>query len=70
MIATGSGNSMLHFESYFGHLPHVFRKNRTSIAVITGKETKCELEALGSDVFSFFGLGCRNVSHLIIHKDV
>jgi hypothetical protein len=69
IIATGSGNSMRYFESYFGHLPHLFRKNRTSVAVLTGNETKEELEALGADIFTHFGLGCRNVSHLIVHKD-
>jgi len=66
IIATGSGNSMRYFESYFGHLPHIFRKNRTSVAVLTGNETKEELEALGADIFTHFGLGCRNVSHLIV----
>ncbi len=69
IIATGSGNSMRYFESYFGHLPHVFRKNRTSVAVLTGEETKEELEALGADIFTHYGLGCRNVSHLILPKD-
>jgi hypothetical protein len=69
IIATGSGNSMRYFESYFGHLPHVFRKNRTSIAVLTGEETKEELEALGSYIFTHYGLGCRNVSKLLIPKD-
>ena len=69
IIATGSGNSMRYFESYFGHLPHLFRKNRTSVAVLTGNETKEELEALGNDIFTHYGLGCRNVSHLILHKD-
>ncbi len=69
IIATGSGNSMRYFESYFGHLPHVFRKNRTSVAVLTGEETKEELEALGADIFTHYGLGCRNVSHLILSKD-
>jgi hypothetical protein len=69
IIATGSGNSMRYFESYFGHLPHVFRKNRTSVAVLTGEETKEELEALGTDIFTHYGLGCRNVSHIIVPKD-
>ena len=69
IIATGSGNSMRYFESYFGHLPHVFRKNRTSVAVLTGEEMKEELEALGADIFTHYGLGCRNVSHLILPKD-
>ena len=69
IIATGSNNSTKYFEQYFGHYPHLFRKNRTSIAVLTGEETKEELSALGKDIFSYFGLGCRNVSHLLIPKD-
>lgn len=69
VIATGSNNSALYFESYFGKYPHVFRKNRTSVAVITGDETVDELKLLGSDIFDYYGLGCRNVSHLILPKE-
>lgn len=69
VIATGSNNSIKYFEEYFGKYPHIFRKNRTSIAVLTGGETKEELEALGEDIFSYFGLGCRNVSHMLIPHD-
>jgi hypothetical protein len=66
IIATGSGNSMRYFESYFGHLPHIFRKNRTSVAILSGDETTEELKALGLDIFTHYGLGCRNVSKLLI----
>ena len=34
VIATGSDNSMQYFEQYFGKYPNIFRKNRTSIAVL------------------------------------
>lgn len=66
IIATGSDNSVRHFEQYFGHLPHVFRKNRTSVAVLDGTETAEQMKALGDDIFTYFGLGCRNVSHLLL----
>jgi hypothetical protein len=69
IIATGSNNSMTYFTSYFGHLPHLFRKNRTSIAILDGNETKEELAELGKDIFTYFGLGCRNVSQLLIPED-
>lgn len=69
IIATGSGNSMRYFESYFGHLPHIFRKNRTSVAVLNGDETTEQLETLGNDIFTHYGLGCRNVSKILIPKD-
>jgi hypothetical protein len=66
VIATGSDNSSRYFEYYFGKYPHVIRKNRTSVAVLTGDETKEELNALGNDVFNYFGLGCRSVSKLFV----
>ncbi len=66
VIATGSDNSSRYFEYYFGRYPHIIRKNRNSIAVIDGNESDEDLEALGSDVFSYFGLGCRSISKLFI----
>jgi hypothetical protein len=66
VIATGSNNSMLHFEQYFKQYPHIFRNNRTSIAVLTGKESNEEIELLGNDIFDYFGRGCRNVTHLLL----
>ena len=69
IIATGSDNSIRHFKEYFGHIPHIFRKNRTSIAVLTGTETRDDLALLGKDIFEYFGLGCRNVSHLLVPEN-
>ena len=66
VIATGSDNSSRYFEYYFGKYPNIIRKNRNSIAIIDGSETDSELYDLGTDVFSYFGLGCRNVSKLYI----
>lgn len=66
IIATGSDNSAKYFDYYFAHIPHIIRKNRSSCAVLNGKETQQELEALGKDIFLYFGLGCRNVSKLYV----
>lgn len=66
VIATGSDNSVGYFQEYFGKYPHVFRKNRTSVAVLDGTETSEELQQLGEDLFRFFGLGCRNVSKIFL----
>lgn len=66
VIATGSNNSHVYFEQYFGKYPHIFRKNRTSIAILDDTELETELTELGADIFSYFGLGCRNVSHLLL----
>lgn len=64
VIATGSDNTSRYFKAYFGHLPHIIRKNRTSVAVLTGDETEEEMAGLAKDIFSYFGLGCRNISML------
>lgn len=66
VIATGSDNSARYFEHYFGKYPNLIRKNRTSVAVLTGNESEEELRELGKDVFQYFGLGCRNVSKLFL----
>ena len=69
VIATGSDNSSRYFEFYFGRYPHIIRKNRNSIAILDGSETCGELSALGSDVFSYFGLGCRSVSKIFLPEE-
>lgn len=66
VIATGSNNSSRYFDFYFGRYPNIIRKNRNSIAIIEGGETSSEIESLGADIFSYFGLGCRNVSKIYI----
>jgi hypothetical protein len=68
VIATGSNNTSRYFEHYFKHVPHIIRKNRSGIAILTGQETEKELKALGRDVFDYFGLGCRNVAKLFLPK--
>lgn len=68
IIATGSDNTSRYFDYYFGKYPHIIRQNRTSCAILHGNETLAELEALGRDIFSYFGLGCRNVSKLFVPK--
>ena len=66
VIATGSDNSARYFEYYFRKIPHIIRKNRNGVAVLTGGESEDELAALGKDIFSYFGMGCRNVTKLYI----
>ncbi|HNJ58849.1 MAG TPA: acyl-CoA reductase [Chitinophagaceae bacterium] len=65
-IATGSNNSSRYFEYYFEKYPSIIRKNRTSVAILTGKESKTELDLLAKDIQLYFGLGCRNVTKLFV----
>ncbi|UBM59276.1 acyl-CoA reductase [Marinilongibacter aquaticus] len=68
-IATGSDNTARYFEYYFSKKPHIIRKNRSSVAVLTGLESNSDLRNLGNDIFQYFGLGCRNVSKLFVPED-
>lgn len=69
IIATGSNNTARYFEYYFRNKPSIIRKNRNSVAILTGNETQEELKLLGEDIFRYFGLGCRNVSKLYVPLD-
>lgn len=69
IIATGSNNTSLYFEQYFGKYPHIIRKNRNAVAVLTGEETETELQLLGDDIFRYFGMGCRSVSKIFIPEN-
>lgn len=69
VIATGSNNTALYFDHYFGKYPNIIRKNRNSVAVLSGNETPAQLEALTKDIMLYFGLGCRNVSKIYIPRE-
>lgn len=66
VIATGSNNTSRYFEYYFGHKPHIIRKNRVSVAILTDRQSPETLRALGEDIFRYYGLGCRSVSKLFV----
>ncbi len=68
VIATGSNNTAQHFKYYFEKYPHIIRKNRSSVAILTGNETVTDLKNLGRDIFLYFGMGCRNVNKLMVPK--
>ena len=69
VIATGSNNTARYFEYYFKDKPSIIRKNRNSVAILTGKESKEDFHNLGEDIFRYFGLGCRNVSKMFVPKE-
>jgi hypothetical protein len=67
-IATGSNNSFRYFQHYFGKYPNIIRRNRTSVAVLSGQETMEDLSDLADDVYQYFGLGCRNVTKIYVPR--
>jgi hypothetical protein len=69
IIATGSDNSSNYFEYYFKHIPNIIRKNRTSVALLNGKEKAETIAGLGTDILQYYGLGCRNVSKIFVPEN-
>ncbi len=69
VIATGSNNTAQYLEFYFKDYPNIIRKNRTSVAVLKGDESDAEIQLLAIDIFRYFGLGCRNVTKVLIPQD-
>lgn len=69
VIATGSNNTARYFEYYFSKIPHIIRKNRTGIAILNGDESNVDLKNLADDIFSYFGLGCRNITKLYLPEN-
>lgn len=68
-IATGTNNTARYFNYYFRNKPSIIRHNRSSIAVITGNESDEEMQNLAKDIFTYFGLGCRNISKIFVPKN-
>jgi len=66
VLASGSDASEKIFLEYFGNMPHIIRKSKTGVAVLNGNESTEDLKELGKDVFIYFGLGCRNVTTLLL----
>ena len=69
VISTGSDNTSRYFEYYFKGKPNIIRRNRNSVAVITGGETERDFINLSEDIFRYFGLGCRSVSKIFVPEN-
>lgn len=71
VIATGSNNTNRYFEYYFKNKPNILRKNRHSVAVLPTADvlSKEQIMGLGTDIFAYFGMGCRNVTQLFVPRN-
>ncbi|MEO8116887.1 MAG: acyl-CoA reductase, partial [Bacteroidota bacterium] len=50
----------------FKKYPHIIRRNRTSVAILSGLENEHALSLLADDMLLYYGMGCRNVSHIFV----
>ena len=69
VIANGNKKSKRYFKTYFGKHPNIIRENKVGIAVLDGTETRADLDELGKDFFSFFGLGQRSLSKIYVPQN-
>ena len=66
VIATGGDQAARYFQSQYANIPALIRGSRHSVAVLSGEESKMELEGLSQDIFTYNGLGCRNISLIFL----
>lgn len=66
VIATGSDNANRYFRAQYAGIPALLRGNRQSVAVLSGDETREQLDGLADDIWAYSGLGCRSVSLLFL----
>jgi len=66
LLATGSDNSARYFRQAFPQTPKLIRHHRYSVAWLKESTTDEELNLLNRDILLYNGLGCRNVSCLLL----
>lgn len=67
-IATGGDSAAAYFRARYASVPALIRGSRHSVAVISGEESRQTIDGLQRDVFSYGGLGCRNVSLIFLQR--
>jgi len=69
VIASGSDLSFNLFKKKYKNIPNIIRGNKTSISFLNGEENFTDLSGLFTDMFSYYGLGCRNVNKIYVPFD-
>ncbi|MGM0612978.1 MAG: hypothetical protein ACQESM_05690 [Bacteroidota bacterium] len=69
VIVTIPPDKTTQWEKYFSRYPGKIRHARYGAAIITGKETLNQLEALGNDIFRYFGKTSENVYKLYLPQN-
>lgn len=66
MIVTGSDSTVAHFRRTYPDVPMLLRGSRHSIAVLGA--TTPNAEHLARDIFTYWGMGCRNVVRIFVPR--
>ncbi len=68
LIASGSDETIRAIHNDYLAIPSLLRGSRSSVAVLSGHESDADLRSLADDVFTYCGLGCRNVSLIFVPR--
>ncbi len=66
VIATGNDSTAAFFGQSYPSAKKLIRGAKSSVAVLTGGENREDVSCLASDMFLYFGMGCRSVSTLLV----
>ncbi|MEM6803135.1 MAG: acyl-CoA reductase [Bacteroidota bacterium] len=69
LISTGSNNTARYIEALYPNIPKLVRKNRFSVGILKAGLSENQMKGLAEDILLYNGLGCRNVSNLLIHPE-
>lgn len=66
LIASGSSLTGRYLQAQFQGITALIRGSRFSVAVLNGSETESDFYLLAQDILLYNGMGCRNISHLLV----
>jgi hypothetical protein len=66
LIASGSSLTAQYLSQAYSGIPVIIRGNRFSVAILDGTESVEQVNLLASDILRYNGMGCRNVSNILI----
>ena len=69
LIATGSDDAINKIGGYYDNIPRLLRGTRSGLALLDGTENQHQLDLLADDIFLYYGMGCRNVSSLLVPEN-
>ncbi len=68
ILFTGGTQAEWFYRRQFPATPMLLRTSRSSLAMLEGNETGFQIDGLVRDCFLYFGLGCRNVTLLLVPR--
>ncbi|MCK9305041.1 MAG: hypothetical protein PHP30_01220 [Bacteroidales bacterium] len=68
LLLTGGDQALSFYRKVYNGIPSLERTSRSSLAILTGKETEKELSLLAEDIFLYYGMGCRSVSYMLLPR--